>query len=562
VIPERRQVDPLQPEQLEQLRRVLDWTRPGAHEVNRAGFELIRDLSDWSAWDRALADGRLVDRPDVELADHYRRQVDRAQQSRQAALVRLGYPGGLAGRGPDPVYALPAWPPPSPSLDTRQQVRRQVPGKRRRTLSEGVKARQRDRYKRAMADALDAFAQLHRPRRTIPRRDEVVLTPRWLRHRYDCADPATCNGCLTIAVPAPPRWRRGARDRRRDYLQPHTLSPVDWLADRALALRGCREVVALRDTACGATMVIPQSCRVRTCPDCESARQVRVVDRYAAAVEALAPERTRFLTLTVRNRPRGELVDGLAHLMDSVERLKRRAIWKGGRCRDRARCRQPADPDRRGWKLPHDPVDASMTTIEVTYNRKAGSWHPHAHLILEGPHVDQGELAEAWQAITGDSRVVWIESVRRYAADPAPGAGFEPGDVRGALRELLKYAAKPSPAYLVEQDPAPVAELLLALRGRHLTSTAGKLYGLDLESDDEEPPELVLVWPTDNEQAQPYRAPAICPLHGGPASWEVAGFASRQEARRQLARGPGGRPPPRRHVLALPAPPGGQLALH
>jgi hypothetical protein len=358
------------------------------------------------------------------------------------------------------------------------------------------------------------------------------------------------------------RFHRRQLGKRRDYLLPATMSVPEWLADRAAALRTCREAIALTEASCGGTMIIPQSCRVRTCPDCEAARQVKVVDRYAEAVEQLHPDRTRFLTLTVRNVHRGELAGAIAQLMANVERLKRRALWKGGRCRDRSSCRdprpwhrrrcrdescpswhagtcrQPLDPERRGWHLPHGAVTASMTSIEVTYNPDARTWHPHAHLILEGPYIEQAELADTWQQLTGDSRIVWIESVRKHATERWAG------DVKGALRELLKYAAKPTPAYLSEQDPAPIAELLVALRGRHLTTTAGKLHGLeDPEPDEAEP--LVLVYPPDGS-GEPYRAPAVCPLCGQPASWSVAGAVARHLASRTPARAG-----PRRAVLTL-----------
>src|SRR5439155_2851326 len=128
--------------------------------------------------------------------------------------------------------------------------------------------------------------------------------------------------------------------------------------------------------------------------------------------------------------------------------LKRRARWTGGRCRDRGRCRMPADPGRPGWKLPHPAVTADMTSLEVTYNPERKTWHPHAHLLVESDYIDGDELREAWLAITGDSFVTWIESVRRHADQRWAG------DVDAALRELLKYAAKPTPAFLAaDRDP-------------------------------------------------------------------------------------------------------------
>jgi hypothetical protein len=267
-----------------------------------------------------------------------------------------------------------------------------------------------------------------------------------------------------------------------------------------------------------------------------------VVAAYHEAVTALDPGRVRFLTLTVRNVPRGELAGAVAGLADSMGKLKRRAIWRGGRCRDRARCRMAADPTHPGWRLPHEPVTAAMTSVEITYNADAHSWHPHAHLLIESGYIDQAELADTWQAITAGSRIVWIESVRRHAERRWAG------DVTAALRELLKYAAKPSPGFLAaDRDPGVLAELLVAIRGRHLTSTAGKLWGREVE--DPEPSDLVLVHNQDDPAAEPMRAPRVCPLCGDQADWTFAGYARRHEGRPIEARAG-----PYRTVLSIPAP--------
>jgi hypothetical protein len=487
----------------------IDWTRPYHHPepdppscVNASLFDRLRQLDA----------SHPVD------ARRYRAITSAALRSQDAAR--------LAGW---PTYHLPV----ATSLDTREQVGRQVSRKR---LDPGVRARQRDRYKRAGADALDTFARKHL--RRDPRAG--LWRPAWLDHRHGCHS-GRCFGCARIPIPAGPRHERRRLHARRDPLLGHSISVPEWLLDRSAAMRSCREVVALVDRVCGGVFVIPQSCCVRTCPDCEAARQTRVVEAYAAAVADLDPDRVRFLTLTVANVPRGELAAGLDHLGAAVARLKHRALWKGGRCRDRARCGMGPDPDRPGWKLPHPPVTAAMTSTEVTYNAAERSWHPHAHLLIESDYLPHDELRGAWAEITGDSRIVWIESVRRHA-----GQRFA-GDVRAALHELLKYAAKPAPAFLEAGDAGTLAELLVALRGRRLTAAAGKLYGRPV---DEDPPELdlVLVLP-DNPAAEPYRAPRVCPLHGDVADWSIVGYRSRADCRPVEARAG-----PRRTVLTIPAP--------
>ena len=481
----------------------------GSYCVNRGAFELLH----------AVEGSRLL--RDVErnpaLARRWRLRLTKTLDA--WTLARREWE---AGRRSSPAFAI---------LDLDRPAGGRPRAARRPRRSPEQRARQRHRYKGAMADTLEAFGRTHLVR--DPRAG--LYRPRWVDHVASCTN-GYCGGCARVQLPPAPRWRRrDAGRRRRDWL-----TIPEWILDRATAARGCQDVIALQDVRCGGVVVVPQSCRVRTCPDCEAARQARVVDRYRAAIEELDPDRARFLTLPKRTPPRGELAAGLVDLADAVEKLRRRAIWRGGRCRDRGRCalsgnwrhrkscagescpswqpgscRQPWDPSKPGWRIPHEPVTASMTTTEVTYNMKARTWHPHAHLLIEAPYIDQAELADTWQQLTGDSRVVWIESVHRHAATEWAG------DVPAALRELLKYAAKPHRAYLDAEDPAVVAELLVALRGRHLTATGGRLYGrTDLEQDPAER-DLVLVWPTHEGAERPYHAPRICPHCVDVGDWRV-----------------------------------------
>lgn len=524
-----------------------------------APFDLLRILdgttvpADPVAWAQRIIDGDPVEDPAAAL--ELRRRTERFYAAWQRAEADYA-----AGRRRSPAFAI---------LELEVAPGRGRPARRRRRLTDEQRAKQRHRYKGAMADALEAFA---RPRLHTPSVAERARRPRWLDHRASCSSEG-CRGCARIPLPPAPRWRR--RRRRRD-----SITVAEWLMDRAAAARSCQDVVALRDASCGGVMVLPQSCHVRAEPDCESARQQRVVRTYRAAVEKLDPERARFLTLTKRNPPRDHLAGGILELQAAAEQLRRRAVWKGGRCRDRGSCsltssnsrhrrscqreacagwqpgtcRQPWDPDKPGWRLPHAPVAASMTTLEVTYNPKARSWHPHLHVLLESPYIDQDELAATWLALTGDSDIVWIESVQRQAAER------HAGDLEATLRELLKYAAKPHPAFLDYDDPAVLAELLVALRGRHLMATAGKLYGLGLEDPDHDSPcsascELcdagqdpadhtctmvvaehvdgcrcqVTVWPPGELLERPFLAPRLCPLHAGVASWQVMGHRRRVE---------------------------------
>lgn len=504
----------------ERVTAILQGRAVGSYCVNRELFDQLRAL-----------EGRRTAFDPVAPAATWSPEVRKLRRriARTLDAWRLAERDHAAGRRGSPAFAI---------LDLEAvTVRgdRRKPS-RRKHLTDEQRAKQRHRYKGAVAANLERFARPHLVR--DPR--HPLYRPRWLDHVAGCrggrGEGRRCSPSCG-RIPLPPLPRRRGRARKRDHL-----TVPEWLLDRAAAARGCQDVVGLQDRHCSGIVVVPQSCHVRTCPDCEAARQTRTVKRYQAAVELLDPARTGFLTLTVKSPERDYLAEGITHLTESAEKLRRRAIWKGGRCRDRKRCRQPWDPAKRGWRIPHEPVTASLNSIEHTHN--AAGFHPHLHAIVEG-RIDQAELADTWEAITGDSRVVWIESVHRHAAER------NAGDVQASLRELLKYSAKPSPAFLSEKDPAVVAELLVALRGRRLTSSTGRLFGLGLDEDPEEA-DRVLVWPEEGDEARPYHAPRLCPHHDGEASWRV--LVGHQLRRRDCIRAPD-RSRPGRSILTHPPPP-------
>lgn len=206
---------------------------------------------------------------------------------------------------------------------------------------------------------------------------------------------------------------------------------------RAAELRQCGRLpvyVCAGDGGCGAAHARAAfHCRDRLCPYCATLRGWRLAERVAPLVAAM--RRPLFLTLTVRNGP--ELRERGMHLRRCFGKLRRRVAWRAA-------------------------VAGGIYVEEITRNERAGTWHPHAHLIVDSalpPRALEALVRALWAAITGDSFVV----------DARP---LDPAD----LREACKYTAKLGAIVGV---PALVGEFLDYARGRRLVIPFGSCYGAD-----------------------------------------------------------------------------------
>lgn len=150
---------------------------------------------------------------------------------------------------------------------------------------------------------------------------------------------------------------------------------------------------------CGKTKTIWQACEDRfRCKCCRKAWIRDTKRRFMPVIDAMVASggHIRFMTLTVKNGP--SLPDVLKHLERSFRKLKQRTFWKRH-------------------------VQGAIRVLEVTKGKDG--WHVHYHVLFTGSYIPQDELANLWEKITGDSRVVDV----RYAG----------GNV---VRELFKYTVK------------------------------------------------------------------------------------------------------------------------
>lgn len=110
-------------------------------------------------------------------------------------------------------------------------------------------------------------------------------------------------------------------------------------------------------------------------------------------------------------------------------------------------------------------VRGALAVLEVTYNEKEQTWHPHLNVIFDGPYISKARLDETWiRSTAGYGCITWIK-----CAD------------QRTVRELLKYITKLADFVHV---PDAVEWFLRATRGKRFIRTYGSLYRLKLEEID------------------------------------------------------------------------------
>jgi len=147
----------------------------------------------------------------------------------------------------------------------------------------------------------------------------------------------------------------------------------------------------------------------------------------------------KYLVLSMRNCSLKELRRGIDDLFFAFERLRHSKMWAN--------------------------VRGALAVLEVTFNEKEQTWHPHLNVIFDGPYISKARLDETWfRSTAGRGRITWIGRADQRT-----------------VRELLKYITKLADFV---QIPDAVEWFLRATRGKRFIRTYGSLYRLKLEEID------------------------------------------------------------------------------
>lgn len=201
-------------------------------------------------------------------------------------------------------------------------------------------------------------------------------------------------------------------------------------------------------------------CRDRLCPLCNYRRTLKIFGQVSKVMDELGDSYAYiFLTLTVPN------CDGekLSETIDEIQTAFRKFIR---------------------YKRVKTAVKGFLKALEITRNRKTGTYHPHYHCILAVDHnyftgndyIKRDDFLHFWQKAMKNPYITQVD-VRRCK----PKEDIREGDhisksIGAAVAEVAKYSVK-SVDYLAPDDPDltddTVFTLSAALHGRRLFSFGG-----------------------------------------------------------------------------------------
>lgn len=229
-------------------------------------------------------------------------------------------------------------------------------------------------------------------------------------------------------------------------------------------------------------------CKIRLCPMCAWRRSLKIFAQVSQVMNIAKGETSNkfiFVTLTQRNVPGEELKDEIDNLYQAFKRLM-----------ERKKIKQMS----LGW----------FRALEVTYNAKDNTFHPHFHIVImvksyyeknKNLYIDQAELTEMWKQ---SLKIDYTPIVHMEAVKIKKGKTIET-----AVAEIAKYTVKESDLIIKDQDGVfdldqtdeNIRILDNALAYRRLTAFGGQLKEIHqlLKLDDAENGDLINTGQADIE---------------------------------------------------------------
>lgn len=233
-------------------------------------------------------------------------------------------------------------------------------------------------------------------------------------------------------------------------------------------------------------------CRDRLCPLCSWRRTQKIFGQVSRIMEVIGDSYSYiFLTLTVPNCDGEKLSATLDDMQKGFHKLVNYKKFKAA-------------------------VVGTFKSLEITRNRKNGTYHPHYHCILavekdyftSDKYIKRDTWLAMWQKAMKNPAITQVDVRKCKPKEEIKEGERSVKSIGAAVAEAAKYAVKSSD-YIIENDPELTDDIVFtlsaALHGRRLCSFSGVFDDIrkQLSLDDCENGDLVH---TDNEETEPGKA--------------------------------------------------------
>lgn len=200
-------------------------------------------------------------------------------------------------------------------------------------------------------------------------------------------------------------------------------------------------------------------CRDRLCPLCSMRRTYKIFGQISQIMDVIEDKYAFiFLTLTVPNCDAGTLEKTLKNMQEGFRKyIKYKPIKKA--------------------------VLGIFKSLEITRNKKNGSYHPHYHNILavdknyftSRNYIKRNDWLKMWQKAMKNSLITQVDVRKCKSKDNKEGEAAA-RSLRSAVAEVAKYSVK-SVDYLIPDNPELTDDIVFtlsaALSGKRLCSFSG-----------------------------------------------------------------------------------------
>lgn len=216
--------------------------------------------------------------------------------------------------------------------------------------------------------------------------------------------------------------------------------------NRGLRMKACNtEIQLYRCKCCGKTKILnAHLCRDRLCPTCQyllSVKRYNQMIKTIDNIENIGAYDWRFVTLTIRNCYPEKLEDTISKMLKAWDKFCKRRLIK---------------------RI----LSGAARSLEITYNKASGQFHPHLHILCafkKNSALSLRELSEFWQESLNIDYLPECDIKEPYSKTD--------DKISAAVIECFKYATKSKE--VAEMPLSSFAFLVNALRGCRLLSFCG-----------------------------------------------------------------------------------------